>query len=158
MTVVSTTSVVPPTAAPVSAVAKRAFPSLELRTAGLAEVGTYPGSFGGGAALAADLAVFHWLALGVGGTWVTDLSGAVQSGGGRVGLESLRDAWAALHSELETTDPLRSAAGLMVDAIAGAAAAVTRTVETGPTGPTGPTGDAGDPNPRATDAAVGGPA
>jgi uncharacterized membrane protein YccC len=86
---------------------------------------------------------------------LTDLTGAVQSGGGRVGLESLRDAWAALHSELEATDPLRSAARLMVDAVDGAAAAVARTVETGPTGPTG---DAGEPNPRATDAAVGGPA
>jgi hypothetical protein len=77
---------------------------------------------------------------------LTDLTGAVRSGGGRVELESLREAWGALHSELATTDPLRSAAELMVDAIAGAAAAVVRTRDTG------------EPNARATDAAVGGAA
>jgi len=80
---------------------------------------------------------------------LTDLTGAVRSGVGQVELESLRDAGAALHSELEVTDPLRSAAELMVEAIAGAAAAVVRTVDTV---------DPGEPNARATDAAVGRPA
>ena len=76
---------------------------------------------------------------------LTDLTSAVHAGGGRVELESLRDAWAALQSELEATDPFRSAGELMVDAIAGAGASVVHAV------------DAGEPDARASDAAVGGP-
>jgi uncharacterized membrane protein YccC len=52
------------------------------------------------------------------------LTDATRAGGGEVEIDGLREAWAALDSELDVTDPLRTAGDLMVDAIAAAVEAL----------------------------------